>query len=138
MANLKDDNNLIDSSNSFIEENTEYNQTNRNQNNEQNYFNDLFNIETRQKTKAKKTVKFNDNIVHINVESYKQYNLENTADENYNEEEEIVDNDGEKKDNNDNKDNKYNKDNKNEDNNQNNIKRARRKDKNVSCTCKIF
>ena len=79
-----------------------------------------------------KKVKINSNIEIIDVESWKKYNLEQTADENFEELLKIeYENEQEGKDN-------GNKNNTNDKNNKNNIKRVKGRQGNVSCTCIII
>ena len=71
----------------------------------------------------KRKVKFNNDIQIIDVESWKKYNLEQTADENFGAflyEESEDDKDKTKKD------------------KKNNIKKIKEREGNVSCTCNIF
>ena len=75
-----------------------------------------------------KKVKINKKIEIIDVECWKQYNLEHTADENL-EEFLIMEYKNNKK-----KEDEYNKNNKNE----NNIKRLKSKEGTISCTCIII
>ena len=81
-----------------------------------------------------KKVKINDKVDIIDVESWKKYNLEQTADENFEEflkmeyENENKEETGDKNDKND----------KNNANNKKNIKRVRGRNGNVSCTCIII
>ena len=77
-----------------------------------------------------KKVKINKKIEIIDVECWKQYNLEHTANENL-EEFLIMEYENNKK-----KENEKNKNNKNE--NENNIKRVRSKEGTISCTCIII
>ena len=76
-----------------------------------------------------KKVKINDKVDIIDVESWKKYNLEQTADENF-EEFLKMEYENETKEKNGNKNDKNNSNNK--------IKRVRGKDGNVSCTCIII
>ena len=76
-----------------------------------------------------KKVKISSKIEIIDVESWKKYNLEQTADENF---EEFLKMEYE----NENKGNE--KENKNNGNNNNKVKRLRGKNGNVSCTCIII
>ena len=78
-----------------------------------------------------KKVKINDKVHIIDVECWKKYNLEQTADENY---EEFVKMELENKKNEEN----GNKNDKNNKNNKNNAKRVKGKNGNVSCTCIII
>ena len=81
-----------------------------------------------------KKVKINDKVDIIDVESWKKYNLEQTADENFEEllkmeyENEKKEETGDKNDKND----------KNNANNKKNIKRVKGRNGNVSCTCIII
>ena len=78
-----------------------------------------------------KKVKINDKVDIIDVESWKKYNLEQTADENF---EEFLKVEYE----NENKEENGNKNDKNSTNNKKNSKRIRSKNGNVSCTCIII
>ena len=79
-----------------------------------------------------KKVKINNNIEIIDVESWKKYNLEQTADENFEELMKIeYENEKEGKEN-------GNKTNTNDKNNKNNIRRVKGRQGNVSCTCIII
>ena len=75
-----------------------------------------------------KKVKINDKVDIIDVESWKKYNLEQTADENF---EELLKVECENE-------NKEENGNKNDKNNKKNGKRVRSKNGNVSCTCIII
>ena len=79
-----------------------------------------------------KKVKINSKVEIIDVESWKKYNLEQTADENF-EEFLKMEYENEKKE-------KENKNNPNNDNNNNNnkVKRIKGRNGNVSCTCIII
>ena len=74
------------------------------------------NINNKNKEKKKKRVKFSGEIIFIDVECWKKYNMELTADENFNINEE--ENNENEKNNNDNKNNK--------------------KKENIFCTCNII
>ena len=79
-----------------------------------------------------KKVKINSNVEIIDVESWKQYNLEQTADENFEELLKIeYENEKEEKEN-------GNKNNTNNKNNKNNVRRVKGRQGNVSCTCIII
>ena len=80
---------------------------------------------------SNKIVKFKEKPIIIEVECWKQYNLEQTADENF---ENYIDEIMEK----DNKENKDIKDNKENNNNGNNKKRSKGKSENITCTCHII
>ena len=79
-----------------------------------------------------KKVKINSNVEIIDVESWKKYNLEQTADENFEELLKIeYENEEEGKEN-------GNKNNINNKSNKNNVKRFKGRQGNVSCTCIII
>ena len=79
----------------------------------------------------KKRVKFKKNITVIDVECWKEYNLEQVAEENFDNIVEDIDDDGNKKDKKGKKKKKKKKN--NEENNNNNNKKE-----NISCTCLII
>ena len=91
--------------------------------------NKLRKIENKEQITNSKKVKINKNIEIIDVECWKQYNLEQTANENL-EEIMIMEYENNKK--------KEKENNKNNNNNENRIKKIRSKEGNISCTCLII
>ena len=78
------------------------------------------------KTQNKKKVKFTSEVIIINVECWKEYNMEQCADENFdniNEEENNIEN---------------NEENNNNSNNNNNVRKKRTKSNNVVCSCNLI
>ena len=110
--NKQKNNILIDSSYSINEENNNY-KINESQNLKNNY-----NFNT---YKNKKHVKISDEIIFIDVENWKKYNLEQTAEENLEDYLEELE-----------------KENKDKEREKNNNKKKKSKSDNVTCTCNII
>ena len=82
------------------------------------------NNENTNKKSTKKKVKFTDKVIIIDVECWKQYNMEQTADENF--------------DNVNEEDNKIEENNENKNTDDNNTKKRRSKNNNVVCSCNLI
>ena len=120
---MKENNILIDDTFSLKEENNNYNENLQNKNNSMKFKNENYIASINgyiNTNKNSKKVKFSDKVEIIDVECWKKYNLEQTADEN-------IENYLEELERNDEQETKKSKNSKN--------KRTKSKTDNVFCTC---
>ena len=120
---MKENNILIDDTFSVKEENNNYNENLQNKNNNMKFKNEKYRASINSyinTNKNSKKVKFSDKVEIIDVECWKKYNLEQTADEN-------IENYLEELERNDEQETKKSKNSKN--------KRTKSKTDNVFCTC---